>query len=394
MATNNRFLTREQLAKFLPDHETIKVFESLINDSATTQTDLTQITALVEATTLGSTSSSAEIELGGARDADFIDFQRYAPFVTKLGRLGWRADEDTLVIDQAGDVVQPIGLASYVRVLNETGGNLVVGTCASFVGTAASGGQYFISADEFIADGTMPSDDFLGLFAQTIADDGIGRVVIFGVISGIDTTGTPYTETWADGDTLYVNPNVSGGLTNVPPDAPDLLLPVAVVLEAAASGSINVRPPIQQNHYASFIRTSDLSPSAINTADTIVLSSSVIANGFTLGTPASRVVASAPGLYEFAARVQLVASAGTPHVWLWFSKNGTSIANSATRVTIAATASSYEVAAQQLVSMQPTDYVELMFATDVATMNLDNIAATAFAPQVPAVILNVNQIKT
>jgi hypothetical protein len=51
-----------------------------------------------------------------------------------------------------------------------------------------------------------------------------------------------YGETWIDGDILYFNPNIAGGLTNVAPVAPDLNLPIAIVLNASAgSGSVLVR---------------------------------------------------------------------------------------------------------------------------------------------------------
>jgi hypothetical protein len=41
--------------------------------------------------------------------------------------------------------------------------------------------------------------------------------------------------------------------------------------------------------------------------------------------------------------------------------------------------------------LQAGDYVELAFAADATAVTVDNIAATAFAPAAPAVVLTVQQ---
>jgi hypothetical protein len=62
-------------------------------------------------------------------------------------------------------------------------------------------------------------------------------------VRGFNTSGAPYGETWADGDLLYFSPSTPGGWTKVEPQAPNIHVPVAVVVNAASggSGSIFVR---------------------------------------------------------------------------------------------------------------------------------------------------------
>ena len=44
-------------------------------------------------------------------------------------------------------------------------------------------------------------------------------------------------------------------------------------------------------------------------------------------------------------------------------------------------------------SLAANDYIELAFASDSTAVTVDNVAATAFAPAAPAVILSVTQVQ-
>jgi len=45
------------------------------------------------------------------------------------------------------------------------------------------------------------------------------------------------------------------------------------------------------------------------------------------------------------------------------------------------------------VSLNANDYVEMAFAADSTSIKLDSVAATAFAPVAPAIVLQVTQIQ-
>jgi hypothetical protein len=65
-------------------------------------------------------------------------------------------------------------------------------------------------------------------------------VTSFGVVRGVNTTGGA--ENWADGDVLYYNPAVTGGMTKNKPTVPNAIVIIGIVVNAASNGSILVRP--------------------------------------------------------------------------------------------------------------------------------------------------------
>jgi hypothetical protein len=83
-------------------------------------------------------------------------------------------------------------------------------------------------------------DYLMGIAAENIALNGFGIVTSFGLVRGFNTTGSPYGETWADGDILYYNPAVPGGLTKTIPAAPNVKAIIAAVVNAATAGSGSV----------------------------------------------------------------------------------------------------------------------------------------------------------
>jgi hypothetical protein len=80
----------------------------------------------------------------------------------------------------------------------------------------------------------------MGIAAENIATNGFGLITSFGHVRGWNTTGSPVGEVWADGDILYYNPVVAGGLTKTQPTAPNVKATVAVVVNAAPAGSGDV----------------------------------------------------------------------------------------------------------------------------------------------------------
>jgi hypothetical protein len=138
-----------------------------------------------------------------------------------------------------GQVVQQIGLEEYFYVKNQTGTTILNGTVTYASGTLGTSGR--ILADLMVADGTIPYFFTLGITTEDIVDGDDGYVTQFGLVRGINTTGSNG-ETWVDGDILYVSPTVPGTLTKFEPEAPNLRLQMAIVIKAATNGSLFVRP--------------------------------------------------------------------------------------------------------------------------------------------------------
>lgn len=324
---------------------------------------------------------------------DYLDFATSAAHATKIGRLAWNSTDDTMELHHTNGVTQQVGLETYMRATNNTASTLANGSCIGFAG-ADSGANIEIA--NYIADGTMPSLYVIGVATEDIAAGSKGRVTVWGHVRDLDTTGTPYSETWLDGDILYASPGTAGGLTNIKPTAPNVSIPMAAVLDAhATAGVIFVRPTIEQQcYYGSFLKTTDQTPAVINTAYTITFDSASDSNGISIGTPTSRIVAANAGLYSFNASFQLTSgSAAVKNVWLWFRKNGTDVTDTAFIVSLESNTALASPSRGRFFSLAAGDYIELMWAADSTNVTLDSSAATAFSPSAPACTLTVEQIQ-
>lgn len=289
------------------------------------------------------------------------------------------------------DLSGAIAIAStetFVRVQNSTGSTIPKGTVVGFAGVGANN---YISVAPYLADGSTPSLYVLGVMAETVPDSGAtGLCCVWGNVSGIDTSA------FSAGDVLYASPTVAGAFTATKPTAPDNVVPVAAVLiDSASDGVVFVRPTIeQQKYYGEFTKTTDQTPALTNTAYALTFDNTETAEGVSIGSPASRIVVVQSGLYQFNATVQISSqNSNAKNVWVWFRKNGTDIANSARLVTININNGYVPVGLAEFFSLAANDYIELMFASNDTGITVDNVAATAFAPAAPAVVLAVSQIQ-
>ena len=161
---------------------------------------------------------------------------------TAEGSLSWNPSDGTLdLVMKGGNVVQQIGEEQYYTVRNETGSTIANGTPVMANGVTAGSGR--ITVIPAIANGSIDELRFIGLTTESITNGINGYVTSFGYVRGLDTRGTPYGETWAEGDVIYVSPTTAGYLTNVEPTAPNLKIVVAIVITRnQTSGVLLVRP--------------------------------------------------------------------------------------------------------------------------------------------------------
>lgn len=326
-------------------------------------------------------------EMPRSFDIDYISFNENPNSPGLVRYAEWNASDDTLNIHHSDGVTQQVGQELYGRITNNTGFLIPNG---SALGINPATNSYVL----FLANGTLSPVTIVGVTTQDIPNGASGRITVWGQVRDIDTTGTPFGEVWAAGDILYVSTTIAGGFTKVKPTAPNLSMPIAQVLNVNAStGRIAVRPTIEQQlFYGSFIKTTDQSPGATNTATAITWDSATIANGVTIGAPASRIVCTNAGLYKFSASFQLTSSsASVKNVWLWFRKNGVDVPSSAMVTSLDSGTAIRTPSRSLFFSMNAGDYIELYFASDSTAMTIDNLAATAFAPAAPAATLTVNQ---
>ena len=145
--------------------------------------------------------------------------------------------------------------------------------------------------------------------------------------------------------------------------------------------------------YAEIIKTADQTPATINTATAITWDSAPIAQGVSIGSPASRIVMARAGTYKFDLSTQILSSSGmAKNVWVWFAIQGTAVANSAMVESERSSADHAVITRSQMLTVTAGQYVECFFSVDNLDLRLDAIAATAFAPAAAAAVLNVTQV--
>ena len=161
---------------------------------------------------------------------------------TTTGTLYWNTDDNAktlnLVMEDTGDIVQQIGEETFYRVKADSA--ITKGQVVMFTGTVgASGGLKAAPATGLTA---TQNEYIMGVAAQNIVLNSWGYITWFGEIRKVNTTGSLYGETWVDGEILYYNPSIAGGLTKTVPVAPNPKVIVAAVVHADTNGILFVRP--------------------------------------------------------------------------------------------------------------------------------------------------------
>lgn len=179
-------------------------------------------------------------------DTDYIDFNTNYTGATQEGRVNWDSDYGTIDIGlEGGNVQLKAGLDNFYYIKNQSGSTINKGKVVRAAGTLGSSGR--ILGEYMIADGSIPYFYTLGIAGENILDGEDGYVYEFGLLKGIDTTGSDYSEVWTGGTILYVHPTIPGGLTSVEPTAPNLKIQIAIVIDADSNGSIFIRPSLRSN---------------------------------------------------------------------------------------------------------------------------------------------------
>jgi len=177
---------------------------------------------------------------GDIANANSVDFDiTPTTLPTAQGTLYWdNADSvQTLsLVMEGGNAVQQIGQETYFRIKCQSA--ITEGQVVMFAGTVgASGGLIGAPATGLTA---STASYVMGVATESGATNDWIYVTSFGEVRGINTTGGA--EAWVDGEILYLNPAVTGGLTKTLPSAPNPKVQVCAVVHAASNGSLFIRP--------------------------------------------------------------------------------------------------------------------------------------------------------
>jgi len=333
-------------------------------------------------------------QLDWNKPVDYIDFNTTPGTIpNQLGRVNWNANDASLEIDLEYGVVQQVGQELYARVRNSTGATIPNGTVVGFAGAAPDA----LNVTPYIASGVQRTEYILGVMTHDLPDSGQkGYCATFGFVRDLNTTGTPYGETWSQGDVLYASPSFVGGFTNVKPTAPNNVTILGFVTTVnATAGIIFVRPTIiPQKYYGTFSLVTDYTPPAINTPYAIEYGETRVSNGVSLGTPTSRVIVDQSGLYDVSITLQWSSTnAASKNVYGWLRVNGTDLPRSSRILSISGASTFTPILISEVISLEANDYVEVMVATTAASAYLVAVPTTAFSPTSPAANLVVEQIQ-
>lgn len=327
------------------------------------------------------------IDNSNTLNTNYLTFQVDAPHTNQIGRMGWNQADQTLDLGMEYDVVQQIGLETYARVQNNTGVLIPNGTVVGFTGAVPDSA---LSISPYLANGATNTLYILGVMTHDLPDTGEkGYCTTWGFVRDLNTSA------FTLGDILYASPTVAGGFTNVKPTAPDNVVPIAAVLKVGTTdGIIFVRPTIQQQlYYGEFSKTTTQTPAVINTAYALTFDNTEIANGVSIGGTTSHIIVDQAGLYNIACSVQITSTnSSQKSIWVWVKLNGTTnIANSARVASITLNNGYLVITLNEVYSLAANDFIEIMYASNDTNISIATVAATAFAPAAPAVILAVTQ---
>ena len=168
---------------------------------------------------------------------------------TTEGTISWNSTDGTADLKlKGGNVTLQVGQEEVVRVVNKTGATLNEADFRAVrVRSVAEGGAQGQRLAVVLAQANNDANSAttIGLVTESISNNQEGFITTFGNVSEVNTTGAKSyggTETWVDGDMLYLSPSHAGYLTNVKPSAPDHLITIGYVVYAhAVHGKIFVK---------------------------------------------------------------------------------------------------------------------------------------------------------
>lgn len=175
---------------------------------------------------------------------------------------------------KGGNVVLKNGVDLVARVVNKVTPNATL-LKANYTAVRISGAQGQRLAVEYAqANSDLNSADTIGLVAEDIATNQEGFVVTVGELLGINTTGALQSETWADGDVLYLSPTTPGAVTNIKPTGATGHIVVLgyVVYSHAVNGKIYVK--IMNGWELDELHNVYINPATLANGDTLIYDSS------------------------------------------------------------------------------------------------------------------------
>jgi len=156
--------------------------------------------------------------------ADYLQLNTGATVSPAVGKLWWNGGT-TLNVGMTTNVTAPVNESEFVYI--KASSAITKGQVVMFTGSVGASGVITGAPATGVTDGTY----IMGVAAETLALNDFGLVQSFGYLRGINTAA------FIDGDVLWYDPTVTGGLTKTLPSAPNVKVQMAAVINASSGGS-------------------------------------------------------------------------------------------------------------------------------------------------------------
>jgi hypothetical protein len=146
--------------------------------------------------------------------------------------------------------------------------------------------------------------------------------------------------------------------------------------------------PLPRKAYGTFYDVNTQTAAVINTAYTVSLSNTDLSFGVYLS--GTQITVDQAGLYNFQHSIQIDKTTGGKGLfYLWYRKNGTDVAESATRLRLEGNNSENVAAWNYVFRLKAGDYIEYRWAVDDTGVEIKRFTAAAPVPAIPSVIVTV-----
>lgn len=169
---------------------------------------------------------------------DYIEFDpAYVGGVSQY-QMAWNDTDGTVELGlKGGNVDISLGQENVMLVKNDEATTLNTGEVVYISG--ANGVNLLVK--RALANSDITSASTIGVVAETIISNGEGFVTTFGTVKNINTN------SFSDGDILYLSPTVAGAITNVKPSAPQHLVLIGFC-QKKSSGAGQIFVEIQNGY--------------------------------------------------------------------------------------------------------------------------------------------------
>jgi hypothetical protein len=189
-------------------------------------------------------SATGNVDLGEFElKAGQVELDQTPTGTAGVAVMQWNDTDGTIDLGlKGGNVTLQVGQEQVLRVVNKTATNINL-LEANYQAVRVTGAQgQRLKVDLAQATDDALSAETIGLVTETINNNQEGFITTSGLVRGINTTGSLQSETWADGDVVYLSPTIAGNITNIKPSAPNHLIIIGFVVSAhATQGSIFVK---------------------------------------------------------------------------------------------------------------------------------------------------------